>query len=95
MKFKFFGDVLPRWVLTRYIPLVGGVGFYRGFNSRKKEDLVLYRTVDGLANGIMYITAPYVPALKQIGRWEIEYFKPHLREKNKKLFDEFVPTYDE
>lgn len=81
-------DLYHRWFLYGYLPLFGGVGFYRGINSSKEDDLMITRTAKGFGNGVYYIFAPYYPICKTIGRLEIEYFKPHLREKNQWVYRE-------
>lgn len=73
-----------RSLLRPYIALWGGYGFYRGYTATNRyihgkenvEEVTSLLVVDKLGNGIvnsfMYMTLPFIPIYKIMGRIEID-----------------------
>jgi len=86
---RLFGDIYPRWILTRYIPCIGAWGFYRGFYAREEDKaLLVNKILQSTTNACLYLTCPFYPLFQQSARFEIALLKPHLAEKNEWAFRE-------
>lgn len=68
-------------------PLYGAYGFYRGYNN-KPDELGVQRFCNGYMNAMVHMFMPYVPISKAWARWEIDNYKPHLKEANKWAYTE-------